>query len=195
MGPARLGVRQILAPCAVGSLDPALGPGDLVIPDQLLDRTSRRESTYYDTGAVHVPFADPYCTRGRAAVHAAAQAAGWPVTDGGTLVVIDGPRFSTRAESRCYAAAGATVVNMTGQPEAALARELALCYTCVALVTDVDAGIQPGDGVRQDEVFAVFAANIDRLRALLVGVAAGLDGRRDCDCPRALDDTDAAGRW
>ena len=138
-----LGVRQILAPTAVGSLDPAHGPGRLAIPDQLVDRTTGRIQTFYDErGAVHVPFADPYCPVGRAQAITSARAAGWDLADSGTLVVIEGPRFSTRAESQWYAAQGWSLVGMTGHPEAVLARELALCYTAVALVTDTDAGVK-----------------------------------------------------
>lgn len=190
-----LGVRQVLAPCAVGALDRALTPGDLVLPDQLIDRTSGRASTYYDAGAVHVPFADPYCPRGRGAVLSAASAAGWPAVDGGTMVVIDGPRFSSRAESRWLAASGGTVVNMTGMPEAGLARELGLCYTSVALVTDLDAGIVTGETVHMAEVLAVFGRAIGRLREVLLDVAASLSDDRSCPCPRALDGTPAEGRW
>jgi 5'-methylthioadenosine phosphorylase len=182
-----VGVRQVLAPCAVGSLTSALGPGSLVVPDQLVDRTSGRAQTFYDVGAVHVAAADPYCPVGRATVLAAAADVGWPAVDGGTMVVVEGPRFSTRAESRWFAAAGWTLVNMTGHPEAVLARELALCYTTVALVTDLDAGIGHGDAVTQDEVFRVFAQNIARLRELLVGVVARLPLDRGCDCERSLD--------
>src|SRR3982751_1539090 len=122
-----LGVRQILAPCAVGGLRPELGPGTFVVPDQLIDRTSGRVQTFYDEGAVHVSFADPYCPNGRAAATAAARADNWPVVDGGTMVVIEGPRFSTRAESQWYAGQGWHIVNMTGHPEAVLAGELELC--------------------------------------------------------------------
>lgn len=182
-----VGVRQVLAPCAVGSLRPGLGPGALVVPDQLVDRTSGRVSTFYDVGAVHVPFADPYCPSGRAAVLAAATAADWEPVDGGTMCVIGGPRFSTRAESESYAAAGWSLVNMTGQPEAVLARELALCYTAIALVTDLDAGVQAGEGVSQEEVFRVFADNVDRLRDLLVDVVERLPEQRTCPCGHALD--------
>ncbi len=182
-----VGVRQVLAPCAVGSLRPSLAAGALVIPDQLVDRTTGRPQTYYDTGAVHVPFADPYCPHGRRVAAAAARTAGWPVTDGGTMVVVSGPRFSTRAESQAHAAAGWSLVNMTGQPEAALARELALCYTAIALVTDHDAGIEGGPSVTATEVFRVFAENTLRLRALLVAVVAALPADRTCPCPRALD--------
>jgi 5'-methylthioadenosine phosphorylase len=188
-----LGVQQVLAPCAVGALDRRLAPGDLVVPDQVIDRTSGRTSTFYDTGAVHVPFADPYCPRGRAAVLAGSARAEWPAVDGGTMVVVEGPRFSSRAESRWFAAAGGTLVNMTGMPEAALARELALCYTAVALVTDLDAGISTGSAVTQAEVFAVFGNSIDRLRGVLLDVAASLPDDRDCPCPDALDGTAASG--
>ena len=114
-----LGVRQIFAPCAVGSLTTDHGPGAIVVPDQLVDRTRRRADTYFDSGAAHVSFADPYCPTLRSAV------TGLPeVLDGGTMVVIEGPRFSTRAESQWFAAAGFTLINMTGYPEAVLAREL-----------------------------------------------------------------------
>ncbi len=139
-----LGVRQVLAPCAVGGLRPELGPGSFVVPDQLVDRTSGRMQTYYDTGAVHVSFADPYCERLRG--HLLDGLADQQPTDGGAMVVIEGPRFSTRAESRWYADQGWAVVNMTGHPEAVLARELALCYATVALVTDHDAGVDDGAG-------------------------------------------------
>ena len=182
-----LGVEQVLAPCAVGGLRPSLGPGSLVVCDQLVDRTSGRTQTFYDAGAGHVPFADPYCPVGRATAVARAGAAGWPVTDGGTMVVIDGPRFSTRAESQWYAAQGWSVVNMTGHPEAVLARELALCYTALALVTDLDAGIDGGEAVTQAEVFRVFGERTAALRELLFEVVAALPLDRDCPCTHALD--------
>src|SRR5690242_17591926 len=176
-----LGVRQIIAPCAVGGLRPDLGPGTFVVPDQLIDRTSGRDQTFYDQGAVHLSFADPYCPDGRAAVLAAAREEVEPV-DGGTMVVVQGPRFSTRAESRWFASIGGTVVNMTGHPEAVLARELGLCYTAIALVTDLDAGVEGEHGVTQDEVFAVFAQNIERMRGLLLRTVERLPATRDCDC-------------
>lgn len=182
-----LGVRQILAPSAVGSLRPEYGAGTLVVPDQLADRTYGRSQTYYDSGAVHVPFADPYCPHGRAVAVAAAERAGWAAVDGGTIVVIEGPRFSTRAESQWYAAQGWTVVGMTGHPEAVLARELALCYTTITLVTDLDAGLDTGEGVTQEEVFRVFAANLGRLRNVLFDAVASLPTRRECPCPHVLD--------
>lgn len=184
-----LGVTQILAPCAAGSLRPDLPAGSFVVPDQLIDRTSGRAQTFFDTfdaGAKHVSFADPYCPVGRATVLATAAARDLAITDGGTMVVIEGPRFSTRAESRWYAAAGGTLVNMTGHPEAVLARELALCYTTIALVTDLDAGVEGERGVTQEEVFRVFGENIERMRGLLLATLAALPAERTCPCPSAV---------
>lgn len=184
-----LGVRQILAPCAVGGLRPELGPGTFVVPDQLVDRTSGRPQTFHAVGAVHVSFADPYCSTGRDTVMATAADSSLRVVDGGTMVVVEGPRFSTRAESRWFSAQGWSVVNMTGHPEAVLARELAVCYSAVALVTDLDAGVDAGEEVTQEEVFRVFAENTDRMRGLILRAAAALPAadQRDCACVRALD--------
>jgi 5'-methylthioadenosine phosphorylase len=183
-----LGVGQVLAPTAVGSLTPSYGHGTLAIPDQLVDRTTGRAQTFYEAGgAVHIQFADPYCPVGRAHAIGAAQAVGWEPVKSGTLVVIEGPRFSTRAESRWYAAQGWTLIGMTGHPEAVLARELALCYTSIALVTDTDAGVEEGEGVTQDEVFRVFAANSARLRELVARVVEELPLDRKCPCAHALD--------
>jgi 5'-methylthioadenosine phosphorylase len=182
-----LGVRQILAPCAVGGLRPELGPGTFVVPDQLIDRTSGRVQTFYDSGAVHVNFADPYCPVGRSIAIAAAATHGISATDGGVMVVVEGPRFSTRAESRWFTSIGGTIVNMTGHPEAVLARELGLCYTAIALVTDLDAGVEGDHGVTHEEVFRVFGENIDRLRAVLLDAIAALPAERECACQHALD--------
>ncbi len=183
-----LGVQQVIGPSAVGSLDPALGAGALAVPDQLVDRTRGRERTYYDTGPVHVSFADPYCPAGRAAAVSTARRLGWePLLASATLVVIEGPRFSTRAESRWYAAQGWDLVGMTGYPEAVLARELAACYVPLSLVTDVDAGVEEGAGVTQEEVFRVFARNIERLRAVVTELVGALPKERACPCAHALD--------
>jgi 5'-methylthioadenosine phosphorylase len=144
--------------------------------------------TYYDEYAVHVPFADPYCPSGRASAINAARESGWVPAGSGTLVVIDGPRFSTRAESQWYAEQGWTLIGMTGHPEAVLARELALCYTTLALVTDTDAGVEEGDGVTQAEVFEVFGANMSRLRELVAKIIASFPAEREDDlCAHALD--------
>jgi 5'-methylthioadenosine phosphorylase len=153
----------------------------------MVDRTRNRIQTYYDEGAVHTSFADPYCPVGREHAIAVATESGWAPAVSGTLVVIEGPRFSTRAESQWFAAQGWTLVGMTGHPEAVLARELALCYIPLALVTDTDAGIEAGEGVTQAEVFEVFAANVARLRELAAGIIAVLPAERACPCPHALD--------
>jgi 5'-methylthioadenosine phosphorylase len=178
-----LGVRQVVAPCAVGSLTTDLGPGTVVVPDQLVDRTHGREATFVETGACHVPFADPYCER----IGDAVLRASLDVTRGATMVVVEGPRFSTRAESQHYAAQGWSLVNMTGHPEAVLAREMQQCYAAVALVTDLDAGLESGSGVSQDEVFALFAANLERLRALLADTIATLPDPEGCTCATWAD--------
>jgi 5'-methylthioadenosine phosphorylase len=170
-----LGVRRVFAPCAVGSLTPALEPGTVVVPDQLVDRTRRRADTYFDSGAAHVSFADPYCPTLRSAV------TGVPgVVDGGTMVVIEGPRFSTRAESRWFAAAGFTLINMTGYPEAVLARELEICYTAIALVTDLDAGIDVGDGVKIVDVVGEFEKNMETFKKLVQEAIGQVAAERVC---------------
>lgn len=176
-----LGVRQVVSLSAVGSLCAALPTGTLVVPDQIADRTHGRAHTYFDAahGVGHISFADPYCPRGRAA----ALGAGIPITDGGTLVVVNGPRFSTRAESLEFQSNGWSIIGMTAMPEAALARELALCYTTLALVTDLDAGVEAGHGVTHNEVLAAFAANLPRLRELLVATLAALPtDQAGCAC-------------
>ena len=178
-----LGVRQVLAPCAVGGLREEVAPGDVVVPDQLVDRTYRRVPSYVESGAVHLPFGDPYCP----GLRRAALSAGPDLVDGGTMVVIEGPRFSTRAESRSYAAQGWTLINMTALPEAALARELGQCYASIALVTDMDAGAEEGSGVGQEEVFALFRANLERLTGLLAATIAALPDPSGCTCGSWLD--------
>ncbi|MFI9720550.1 S-methyl-5'-thioadenosine phosphorylase [Streptomyces sp. NPDC052396] len=187
-----LGVRQVLGPCAVGGLRPEYGPGTLLVPDQLVDRTKSRTQTYFDGEAigetgripevVHLAFADPYCPSGRAVALAAARGRDWEPVDGGTMVVIEGPRFSTRAESRWHAAQGWSVVGMTGHPEAVLARELGLCYTSLALVTDLDAGAETGEGVTHEEVLKVFAENVSRLREVLFDAVGALPAGEERDC-------------
>jgi 5'-methylthioadenosine phosphorylase len=192
-----VGVRQVLGPCAVGGLRKEFGPGTLLVPDQLVDRTKSRAQSYYDgepradgqvPNVVHVSLADPYCPVGRQIAVDTARAGGWEAVDGGTLVVIEGPRFSTRAESRWHAAQGWSVVGMTGHPEAILARELELCYTSLTLVTDLDAGAETGEGVSHEEVLAVFAENVGRLRTVLFDVVGALPdkGDRECLCAGAL---------
>jgi 5'-methylthioadenosine phosphorylase len=175
----------------VGSLRSELGPGTFVVPDQVVDRTWGRGHTVYDEDGpvVHVGFADPYCPRGRETVLGAGEG---ELVDGGTLVVINGPRFSTRAESVWHASQGWSLVGMTGQPEAGIARELALCYTPIAMVTDHDAGIEGVEAVTHAEVLKIFASNLDRLKDLLHRSIEALPGPEpddtaSCSCRRALD--------
>jgi 5'-methylthioadenosine phosphorylase len=165
-----VGVRRIIGPCACGSLQPDLHPGTFVVADQFVDRTSGRADTFYDDRTVHAGAADPYCPDLRRILVQEANALGIPVRDAGTVVVIQGPRFSTRAESRWFSSMGWTVVNMTQYPEAWLARELELCYATVALVTDYDVGVEGStdiEPVSADMAFRVFAENLSRLRDLL----------------------------
>ena len=185
-----VGVRQVLAPCAVGSLKAEHDAGSVVVPDQVVDRTWGRQSTFYDEPGVvvHVPFSDPFCPTGRTAALDTGRSRGLEPVDGGTLVVVNGPRFSSRAESLWHQAQGWTIVGMTAMPEAALARELALCFTSIALVTDLDAGVEQGEGVTHDEVLRVFASNIGKVRDLLFDVVAALPpSETDCPCRHALD--------
>lgn len=170
-----LGVRRVFGPCAVGSLDPQLGPGAVVVPDQLVDRTSGRADTYFDSGGIHVGFADPYCPSLRSAATGLTG-----VVDGGAMVVIQGPRFSTRAESRWFADQGFRLVNMTGYPESVLARELEMCYAAIALVTDVDAGVESGQGVRAVDVFAEFQRNLGPFKQLVHAAIDRVDVERSC---------------
>jgi 5'-methylthioadenosine phosphorylase len=206
-----LGVRRVIGPCAVGSLRADIGPGDLVVLDQLMDRTWGRADTFLEGEVVeHVSFADPYCPELRTALLGVASGAGagggrggggggrggdggggrggWPggaVHERGTVVVIQGPRFSTRAESRWYGTAGVDVINMTQYPEAYLARELGLCYAGLALVTDRDVGVE-GDPnrapVTMEAALAVLAANVDHTRTLLETAIPVIPEIAGCPC-------------
>jgi 5'-methylthioadenosine phosphorylase len=167
----QLGVRSLVAPCSAGSLQPDLHPGEFVVLDQLVDRTWGRADTYHEGPPVHhEAFADPYDDRVRQALLVAGREAGITVHDGGTVVVIQGPRFSTRAESRWFRQMGWHVVNMTNYPEAVLAREAGLPYGAVALITDYDAGVDGQEPVTMDAVFARMAENVARVRDLIVRV-------------------------
>jgi 5'-methylthioadenosine phosphorylase len=183
-----LGVERILGPSAVGSLQAGIGPGTFVVSDQLVDRTSGRALTFYDGPVTtHISFADPYCEQMRPVIVERARAAGLDVRDGGTVVVIEGPRFSTRAESAAYAATGWEIINMTQVPEAQLARELELCYANISLVTDYDVGVAGHpEPVSNDEVVRVFGENLGRLRDLLFAVVEALPAERICSCGSAL---------
>jgi 5'-methylthioadenosine phosphorylase len=179
-----LGVERLFAPCASGSLQRDIVAGDFVVCDQIVDRTTGRASTFFDgPRTVHVEFADPYCPQMRSVIAAEGRAAGIRVHDRGTVVVVQGPRFSTRAESAHHAAQGWHVVNMTQMPEAALAREVGMCYAAIALITDHDVGVEGTLGsVTQEEVMRVFAANNERLRDLLFRAIEALPSERACSC-------------
>jgi 5'-methylthioadenosine phosphorylase len=190
---ASLGVTRIFGPCAAGSLTPEVRPGEFVVLDQLVDRTNGRSTdTYFDGGVVgHVSFADPYCPELRAVASAAARDVGVTVHDGGTVVVVPGPRFSTRAESAWFRAQGWQTINMTQYPEAYLARELGVCYCGIALVTDFDTGVEDDPGVAavtMDDVFAVLRANVAATRSLLFSALPAVPAERSsCGCAAALD--------
>ncbi|MDQ2649687.1 MAG: S-methyl-5'-thioadenosine phosphorylase [Actinomycetota bacterium] len=173
-----LGVHTVLASFACGSLVPDLGPGSLLVPDQLIDRTTGRADTIhatFDAGPQHAAFAEPYGAAARQGVLDVAGGLGEAVHDGGTVVVINGPRFATKAESRWYRSIGADVINMTQYPETVIARELGLAYAAVGLVTDHDAGLDEDpdvEAVTMDAVFEVFAQHLPRLRNVLLAAAA-----------------------
>jgi 5'-methylthioadenosine phosphorylase len=185
-----VGVRRIVGPSACGALKPELEPGTFVLCDQFVDRTRRREDSFYDgPQTTHVSAADPYCPGLRQTLGECARELGIPVVDAGTVVVIAGPRFSTRAESRWFSAAGWDVVNMTQYPEAWLARELELCYANVSLVTDYDVGLEgipDVPPVSAEAAFEVFAQNLDRLRALLFRAVPKIGPQPDDICASAL---------
>jgi 5'-methylthioadenosine phosphorylase len=183
---AHLGVTRVIAPCAVGSLRPDLHPGEFVVCDQFVDRTWGRADTFYDGPVVHhVSTADPYCPELAEAVAAGLAGAGAAVHRGGTVVVVQGPRFSTRAESAWFRRAGWSVVNMTQYPEVTLARELGLCYAAVALVTDYDTGVEgeePVPAVTMAAVWEVLEKMVGTVRATLSRTIDALADRRACGC-------------
>jgi 5'-methylthioadenosine phosphorylase len=186
-----LGVTRIFGPCASGSLQPQMAPGHFVVCDQLVDRTWGRADTYFDGPVVnHVSFADPYCPELRQVAVAACEQEGVTVHREGTVVVIPGPRFATRAESRSYRANGWHVINMTQYPEAFLARELGLCYASIALITDYDTGVEDDPSVEpvsHDEVFAFMDANVATVRRVLFRALGEVPAERACGCAAATN--------
>jgi 5'-methylthioadenosine phosphorylase len=182
-----LGVTRVIGPNACGSLQERVKPGDFVICDQLVDRTRLRPHTFYDGPVTtHITFADPYCPTIREVAIERGRALEIPIHDRGTVVVIEGPRFSTRAESAWFKSAGWEVINMTQYPESLLARELELCYANISLITDYDVGVEGVPPVTNDEVVRVFNENNARLRELLFSIIPALPEARDCPCATAL---------
>jgi 5'-methylthioadenosine phosphorylase len=186
-----LGVTRILGPCAAGSLQPHVIPGQFVICDQFVDRTSGRADSYYDgPTSVHISTADPYCPELRPLAVAAGQALGIGVLDHGTVVVIQGPRFSTRAESRWFTQMGWEVINMTQYPEVVLARELEMCYLNMSLITDWDVGLEGTADIQPvtvEEVIRVFNENNERVKELIHQSIPMIPKERTCPCSTALE--------
>jgi 5'-methylthioadenosine phosphorylase len=184
-----VGVQRIVGPCAAGSLQPHVKPGSFVVSDQLVDRTWGRADTFYDgPETTHIAFADPYCPTMREVAVKEGRGQGIDLHERGTVVVIQGPRFSTRSESNLYRDQGWEVINMTQYPEAVLARELEICYLNVALITDYDVGVEGQDAepVTHEMVINVFQENNAKLRDLLFSVIPALPTERDCPCATAL---------
>jgi 5'-methylthioadenosine phosphorylase len=187
----RLGVTDILSLSAVGSLKAELPPGHFVIVDQFIDRSFAREKSFFGTGCVaHVSMAHPVCPRLGDALEAAAHELDLPVTRGGTYLVMEGPQFSTYAESQLYRSWGCSVIGMTNMPEAKLAREAEICYATVAMVTDFDCWHEEHDAVTVDAVVKVLLGNADKARGLVKAVLPKIGGDRGpcpAGCDRALE--------
>lgn len=186
---ASLGVERIISVSAVGSLREAIAPMHMVVPTQLVDRTnSGRPSTFFGRGIVaHIAFEAPFCPSLSAPLYAAAAHAGVATHDGGTLVVIEGPAFSTRAESELYRTWGADIIGMTALPEAKLSREAGICYAALACVTDYDTWHDDHGSVTADMIIANLLQNTGAARRIVADVALGLPATRDCSCASALD--------
>jgi 5'-methylthioadenosine phosphorylase len=182
-----LGVRRILGPNASGSLRADVEVGEFVVCDQFLDRTRRREDTFYDgPETTHVSAADPFCPELRAVLVETARELEIPVRDGGTVVVVEGPRFSTRSESRWFQSLGADVINMTAYPECHLARELELCYAHIGMVTDHDVGIGGAGAVSGMTIARITAQVSERLQRLLQAVIPQIGPQPEDECATAL---------
>jgi 5'-methylthioadenosine phosphorylase len=186
----QLGVEFIISVSAVGSLREEIEPLHMIVPDQLIDRTRGRESTFFGEGLVaHIGFADPFCPRLRETLAGSTRDAGATVHEGNTvMVVIEGPAFSTRAESNLYRSWGAAIIGMTGLPEAKLAREAEICYAILACSTDYDVWHQSAEDVTADMIVANLLRNVEVSREAVRLALARLPDVRDCDCGHALRD-------
>lgn len=185
-----LGVSRLISPCAAGSLQKHVEPGDFVICDQFVNKTYNRKDTFFDGPiTTHVSPADPYCPELRQIAIKTAKDMGITVHETGTIVVIQGPRFSTKAESKFFTAMGWEVINMTQYPEVYLAREMELCTLNISLITDYDSGLVGDvDPVSHSEVLKVFNANNAKLRNLLFALIEQIPTERNhCDCPSVLE--------
>ncbi|HBL36577.1 MAG TPA: S-methyl-5'-thioadenosine phosphorylase, partial [Firmicutes bacterium] len=187
-----LGVKRIVATTAVGSLNPQMRPGEMVLIDQFLDFTKGRPSTFFEGGShgvVHVDYTEPYCPEVRAIILNVAAGAGYNIHDGGVYVCTEGPRFETPAEIRMFEKLGGDLVGMTNVPEVVLAREAGICYATVSMVTNFAAGIAEGP-LTHEEVVALMQANNERLRQLLMGVITKMPTVPTCGCQQAVPDAD-----
>ncbi|MGB3721455.1 MAG: S-methyl-5'-thioadenosine phosphorylase [Pacificimonas sp.] len=186
------GCTDVVSLAACGSFREDLPPGQFVLIDQIVDRTRMRKRTFFGEGITgHIALADPVCGRLRGLLGDAASSAKIEVADGGTYLAMEGPQFSTRAESRLYRQAGLDVIGMTAMPEAALAREAELCYASIAMVTDWDSWRDDDGGAETRAIMAVMQANVGRARNLMAALAAALPNSRDAcaaGCDRALTD-------
>ncbi|MDR4472584.1 MAG: S-methyl-5'-thioadenosine phosphorylase [Nitrospira sp.] len=182
-----LGVKQVISVSAVGSMKEAIRPGDVVLPDQFIDLTKRRISTFFDDGIVaHVGFGEPVCASVADALEAAGRAAGARLHRGGTYVCMEGPQFSTKAESRLYRQWGVDVIGMTNMPEAKLAREAELCYATMALATDYDCWHETEEAVTVEAILATLHKNVALAKQVLKTVVPKLVSDRACACHQAL---------
>lgn len=181
-----LGVAQVLSISAVGSLAEEFAPGSFVLPDQLIDRTTRRPNSFFGDGVVgHVSFAEPFCRGMRGRIAAVLRGAGHAFRDRATLVCMEGPAFSSRAESRLHRSWGAHLIGMTSLPEAKLAREAEMCYATVAMVTDWDCWRAEEEGVTLEMVLATMRQNVQDIKRALPGLVGALADRADCPCRHA----------
>jgi 5'-methylthioadenosine phosphorylase len=188
-GMKKLGVERIISVSAVGSLCQEIAPGDVVVPDQFIDRTSKRPSTFFGNGIVaHVSFADPFCKDLSAKLVDAARQEGAQVHAGGTYVCMEGPQFSTRAESNLYRSWGAAVIGMTNLQEAKLAREAEICFGTLALATDYDCWNQAAGDVEIEHVLTVLKQNVELAQNTIRRVVPSLGEARLCACVSALKD-------
>ncbi len=182
-----LGVEHIISVNSVGSFKKELKPGDLVIPDQLIDRTRRRVSTFFGNGLVaHIPFAEPFCPVLSRILFGAAKEVGASVHFKGTYAAIEGPAFSTRAESRLYRSWGADIIGMTVLPEAKLAREAEICYASIACVSDYDSWEEKAKPVTVDIILDIMHKNIDTAKKIIKLAVTRMPQKRDCHCATAL---------
>jgi 5'-methylthioadenosine phosphorylase len=184
-----LGVEHLISVNTVGSFKQEIKPGDLVIPDQIIDRTRQRANTFFGEGiVVHIPFADPFCPVLSQILYQAAKEAGATVHPKGTYVAMEGPAFSTRAESKLYRSWGADIIGMTALPEARLAREAEICYASVAGVTDYDSWQEKSEKFTVDTILNIQHRNTDTIRKIIKLAVARIPEKRDCGCATALKD-------